>query len=137
MKVATVLLCVFLLLLTMLFISGCDTNSSNLKDALEKLQPIDNKYGFTLREALEENPRAISILSREQTEICFEDYTVYSTGGGIIDSINATRYSTGLIETTDRFVSYEYVVVDNQSGWLYIFENLNDISTWVDRGLEN
>lgn len=90
---------------------------------------------MTLREALREDPNALEILRTERdkrVEFVYKDYTVYSTRGGMVDAINATRYASGLVETYDRFVSYEYVVKDNNSGWLYIFESLRDISTWVE-----
>lgn len=87
---------------------------------------------MTLHEALRENPNALNILRKQRDELVYRDYTVYSTGGGILDNINATRYATGLVEIHDRFVTYEYVVEDNNSGWLYIFESLSDISEWVE-----
>lgn len=92
---------------------------------------------MTLQEALIDNPSALDILRTQRDELVYKDYTVYSTGGGMLDNINATRYATGLVETHERFVTYEYVVEDNDSGWLYIFESLRDIPKWVETSYTN
>lgn len=87
----------------------------------------------TLAEVLSEDPGALSVVRRDQSEVVCKDYTVYNTGGGIVDNINATRYSIGLVETQDRFVDYQYVVEDNKTGWLYIFESIDDIYSWMNQ----
>lgn len=85
----------------------------------------------TLDELLAKDPNALSALSSGKTEIVCKDYTIYNTGGGIEDAINATRYDRGLIENSDRFLNYRYIVKDNATGWLYIFESLDDIPIWA------
>lgn len=87
----------------------------------------------TLDEMLSKDPSALECLRNNRGSVSCSDYTVYCTGGGIDDSINATRYSSGLIITTDRFVNFKYVVLDNRTDWKYIFENLDDIPIWVSR----
>ncbi len=86
-----------------------------------------------LGELLVENPAALEEIRNKKAEVVCSDYTVYCTGGGIDDSVDATRYSSGLIETSDRFTTYKYIVQDNETGWKYIFESLDDIPKWVAR----
>ena len=83
----------------------------------------------TLDDLLENDPDALLSLSDSNKTISCKDYTIYNSGGGIEDSVNATRYSKGLIENPDRFLPYRYIVKDNATGWLYIFESLDDIPT--------
>jgi len=85
----------------------------------------------TLDELLARDPHALSSLSSRNAEIVCKDYTIYNTGGGIEDATNATRYARGLIENPDRFLNYRYIVKDNSTGWLYIFESLDDIPIWA------
>ena len=91
----------------------------------------------TLDEWLEDSGNSLSILDdynpTKKIEIKCSDYTLYAIHGGIDDSINATRYSHGLIETTDRLAEYPYIVEDNTTGWKYIFENRDDIITWAQQ----
>lgn len=87
----------------------------------------------SLNQLLEEDPQALASLARGKVEIVCKDYTVYNTGGGIVDAINATRYGRGLVEKHDRFLNYRFIVKDNDTGWLYIFESLDDIPIWAKR----
>lgn len=85
----------------------------------------------TLDEMLADNVSALEEIRSKDTRIVCRDYTIYSIGNGIDDSTNATRYASGLVETTDRFVSYPYIVEDNKTGWKYIFEDMDDIPIWA------
>lgn len=85
----------------------------------------------TLQALLAEDSNALNSVRDHNAKIVCSDYTVYNTGGGIEDEISATRYASGLREVNDRFVNYRYIVKDNQTGWLYIFENIRDIPTWL------
>lgn len=91
----------------------------------------------TLDEWLADSNNSLRILDDDNPtktiEIKCSDYTLYSIHGGIDCAINATRYSFGLKETTDRFAEYPYIVKDNATGWKYIFENRNDIITWANQ----
>lgn len=88
--------------------------------------------GKPLAEVAREDPSSLSVIVGSREKVICKDYTVYSTGGGIDDSIDATRYARGLSETTDRFVSFEYIVEDNKTGWKYIFESFNDLLIWAE-----
>lgn len=87
--------------------------------------------GKSLDRLLSEDPYVLEKIKTSCETITCEDYTVYHLDGGIEDTPKATRYAKGLIDTTDRFVNYQYIVKDNQSGWLYIFECVEDIPLWV------
>lgn len=106
------LCCTIFLLCVAVILTGCGTRGKTLKEVLSN--------DVSVLEGLKETGATIEC----------KDYTLYSIGG-IDDSLNATRYSAGLIETTDRFVAYRYVVKDNETGWKYIFQSLNDIPIWA------
>ena len=104
MWVAVVLICVLAILV------GCGTR------------------GKTLREVVTADHNALAA-ARDGKIVC-KDYTV-EYQGGMEDSINATRYASGMVEVTDRFVDFHWVIVDNSSGWKYIFESYNDMVPWA------
>ena len=63
--------------------------------------------------------------------IVCKDYSAYYLGGGIDDSLKATRYARGMLEVDDQFAEFDYVVKDNQTGWKYIFEVYSDLVEWA------
>ena len=85
--------------------------------------------GKTLREVVREDPEALSGI-REEDVVC-KDYTV-KYNGGMYDDINATRYAKGMIEDPNRFCDYHYVIVDNSSGWIYMFESYHEMVSWAE-----
>lgn len=92
----------------------------------------------TLEEVLNEDPNTLNVIRRfdvtdkDKSKLICKDFTVYNTGGGLSDDIDATHYAEGLIENDDRFCDYEYIVEDNKTGWKYMFEDYDDIYTWVE-----
>lgn len=87
----------------------------------------------TLAKLLAEDGQALSCIKTGETVVC-EDYTVYSLEGGIDDSIDATRYARGMVETEDRFVSFDYVAKNNTTGYKYIFQSFDDLVSWSKSG---
>ena len=69
--------------------------------------------------------------SSADSPIVCKDYSVYYLGGGIDDSLKATRYARGMLEVDDQFAEFDYVVKDNQTGWKYIFEVYSDLVEWA------
>lgn len=114
MKRRLVLLFTMLLCLSLL-LGGCGTKSK------------------TLAKLLTEDAQALNCIKQGETVVC-KDYTVYSLAGGIDDSIDATRYARGMVETGDRFVSFDYVAKNNTTGYKYIFQSYNDLVSWAKSG---
>lgn len=105
----TALLCLSLLL------GGCGTKSK------------------TLTTLITEDTQALNCIKNGETVVC-KDYTVYSLDGGIDDSINATRYARGMVETWDRMASFDYVAENNTTGYKFIFQSFDDLVSWAKLG---
>lgn len=114
MKRRSVLLFTMLLCLSLL-LGGCGTKSK----ALAKL--------------LAEDTQALNCIKKGESVVC-KDYTVYSLHGGIDDSMDATRYARGMVETQDRMVSFDYVAKNNTTGYKYIFQSFDDLVRWAKSG---
>lgn len=87
----------------------------------------------TLGALLSEDSHALDCVKKGETVTC-KDYTVYSLKGGIDDSLDATRYARGMVETSDRFAEFDYVAENNSSGYKYIFQSFDDLVRWAKKG---
>ena len=113
MKKSIVILLVIAVSITLL-LSACGTRGKTLAEFLK-----DGSAGSKIQNSSAGSP------------IVCKDYSVYYLGGGIDDSLKATRYARGMLEVDDQFAEFDYVVKDNQTGWKYIFEVYSDLVEWA------